>query len=184
MSIREPIAWLTGPPDVRDAKSFYYLEVRWNGAIEDRLDAHPMGTGVGLSQVIEDSLRMLHMRYRKGRLGFQESSDFLQRLDKDDKHTHVVCLHREVYHMLRNLAFTMHLFMAEVVRLALEWYLFFYLSRDKHERKIYFLKNYYMLKMPVPAVIAVALFRLERQEYLMYDTLPSFSVTFGDSEPE
>lgn len=136
-----------------------------------------------MGDLVSTAIEFFRRRYRKGRVAISHKSDFLTRPDKKDKVTHEVYLKEYEADMLRILAHTFHSRMAEIARMALEWYLYVLKARDQEQRRQYFNKNRSPKKKLVPALVAYALFRIEEHRFLMVDRLPEFGCLFIQESP-
>lgn len=167
-----------GQPGMKNGKKWIRLEVRWDEELDQGVETLLAEKSIGLSALIEQALDLLHERYKRGRVDVYAASDFLNREDLDNKVTYQARFSEETYTTLRNLSYAFHIFMAECVRIALEWYVYVFYGKNEQERKIHQLKNYYSVKTPVPALIMVALFRNDEKRYYMTDHLPPFTCHF------
>lgn len=160
---------------MEDTRQYYTIEFRWENQLEEAIQNVLQKRKISRNQFVEEALRLLYKRYREGLASFQETSEFLTREDLADKTNAYIRLEKDVYWMLRYLAFTMRRFMAEVVRVALEWYVFVVSVPEPNLLENYYRKKHYSAKIKVPGLVIYAVFRIEEYRYLLTDSLPPFT---------
>jgi len=134
------------------------------------------------NRIVVDALQALLHRYRRGFVSYTEKSNFLNRPDNASRVRFEALLSANTRNMLARLATGIGISQAEVVRVALEYYLFVLVGKnmgiDFGIRKIYFRKNRNYGKSLVPALIAFQLFQVEDRYFYLIHNPPRYKVVF------
>lgn len=163
-----------GPPGMRPKTKPVHFQVRWDTRLDSQLYLIPGN----LSKKVEKALHLFLARYAKGFIHFNTNSDFLARLNKKDKVTDCIYLRPWYYEMVRSIAITIRVSMAECIRIALEWYVYVFLQKIRSRRRFHFWKNKNQKKSLVPAVSVFVLLRHEQRIYWAVDQVPEMHVQF------
>lgn len=89
----------------------------------DRLEAFCLRKKISLNTMVHRMLIRLGRLHDQGRMCLLDKSRFRKRIDKKDKETTCLTLQVNTREMVKNLAFTYRISMAEVIRLGLEAYM-------------------------------------------------------------
>jgi len=107
--------------------------------------------------------------FSEGNFHYRSKSDFLCRLHIPDKERFEVVLNFAEREVLRKLAFTWRISQAEVLRLAIEYYVYVVLGKKPVDKSVYSRKTRYSVKKPAPMLITYDIMNIFEARFHMLD---------------
>ena len=150
-----------------DKRKKYHFKTRFDIPLYNAMVRIAKNLNISVYRLVQKALERLLDDYRKGHTGFYEISDFLKRTDMDKKEYYAVFDYEPKVKM-RRLAFTFHISQAEVLRVALEYYIYvIYEAEGQKIREIYHVKNHHEQWIPAIGLVLYELFTTKSQIFKM-----------------
>ena len=130
----------------REEREKIHFQFRYEEAMDGALRVWCQRTGMRYNELVLKALTAFAVRYNQGHISLNRGSDFLARLDKTDKIEVQIIVPRNLKLILCRLAFTFRHSQAEVLRMAIEWYVRGWLLGNR----THYQKNHYIYKKRFP----------------------------------
>ena len=160
-----------------DKRKKYHFKTRFDIPLYNAMVQIAKKLNIPVYCLVQKALVRLLDDYRKGHTSFEEISDFLKRTDMDKKEYYAVFKY-EPKERMRRLAFTFHISQAEVLRVALEYYIYVvYEAEGQKIIEIYKEKNHHEFVELAIGLVLYELFTTKSQSFKMIDKTSPYKCT-------
>jgi len=156
------------------------FDYRFEKQLSTKLKKFSKISSINRNEIVRMSLAVAIEQYRQGKMHFLMHSDFLIREEKDDLVRYQVILDIESREILRQIAFTVRLSQAEVLRLAMEYYLYVELDIEKSQvQKKYRIKFSYDKPVKAISLVLYEVSRVKVQKITSFHDPPPYKLHLG-----